>query len=208
MAEIRYDISQLTNLAFGLTGSLIRYPDANHQAQAPASIDWKGVPEVEITKSEVMSYLGTPVFMPVRFLEGKYKKLNYGRVQTVSSEEWQLPYTTLVDFNRKKIIAKTQVNGYYGEVKEMYGFGDWDIKIRGFLINNNPFKFPEEELRRLLEFENLTDAISVEGDMFNWLSIYKLVIEDIQLPRIEGMPNVQPFQLSCVSDVPIELEEK
>ena len=62
-----------------------------------------------------------------------------------------------------------------------------------------------EQHQELLKWENIADSIEVIGELFLDKSIYRLVIEDINFPQLEGKQNIIPFEIAAVSDEPIEL---
>ncbi|MFD2787939.1 DUF6046 domain-containing protein [Hymenobacter rubripertinctus] len=177
--------------------------------QAPAALDFGGVQALALKQGSEMSYLGTPIFQPMFFVEGTYQMLGtgsrQGQVVEAPFDRWRLPASATAEFNRPKEISKSKPNAAFGTTKEMWAFGDWDVTIRGFLLHPDVNTYPEEELLRLLRWEQVADSIGVDGEMFNFLGISRLVIERINLGRINGMPNLVPFQLQCSSDEALEI---
>jgi hypothetical protein len=162
-----------------------------------------------IVQGDELSYLGTPIFQPITFLGGMYPQLgtgaDAGKLVELPYVGWVLPATTTAEFTRAKDITKSAPNGAFGSTKEVWAFGDWDITIRGLILDGQPNFFPKAQLRELASWEKVVDAIDVTGDMFTYLGIKRLVIESINIGRVNGMPNVIPFQMQCVSDEPLEL---
>lgn len=115
--------------------------------------------------------------------------------------------TVLVEFSLQKNIVKTAVQGRSGTVKEYISNGDWAVSISGLLVSDDK-TYPQEEVNRLTSYATATQALIVTNDLFSQLGINNLVIEEFSLPTAEGFINVQPFQLSCVSDDPFELKLK
>ncbi|MCT4580843.1 MAG: DUF6046 domain-containing protein [Flavobacteriales bacterium] len=204
MAELRYDISQAFNAAFGAAGKLAVY-DTGTTEQPVENILFPNAEVITIDESNVKSYLGTPIIFPITFLGGTYNYYSDGQIKQKELQDLQLPATTMVDFRRSKIKRKTRVNGGNGSIKETYGLDDWKIRIRGLILPEASGDFPEETLLRLQEFENLADSIRVSGKLFRLLSIYKIDIDEITLPQVKGYPNNRPFMLSCESTEPVEL---
>jgi len=205
MSYISIDISSLFAEAFGITEfrRTPRFPQAASAREAERGQILFPQANASQMPAEVYSYIGTPVMFPFTFLGGNYRRLNRGIVETVSLADWDLPYSTLVDFRRNKNISITPINGGNGSVKELYGFDDWQISIKGIIIPDKTDV--ETQLQRLLQFENLADSINVVGDYFKMLGIYQLDITDIELPQIKGKPYVRPFALTCISNEPVEL---
>jgi hypothetical protein len=91
-------------------------------------------------------------------------------------------------------------------VKEYISKGDYQITIRGALVSPSSLRYPEEEVAQLKEYLEAETAIGVASrfldDVFN---IQTIVIESFSFPQMEGTQNVQLFEISAVSDDPIEL---
>jgi len=200
---ISIDISDIYRKAFGieLFDNAI-YPKISQKADK-ANINYPNIDKVYADVSGVKSWLGIPILMPVKFKGGTYNILNKGKIETVSLSDYRLPDTTLVDFRRSKNIITTPINGGSGTVTELYSFENWSIKIYGFIYETDVDV--NEQLRSLLEWENITDAITVSSGMFEMLGIYQIVIKSIDLPQLKGQSKVRPFQLECESIEPIEL---
>src|SRR4051812_37969472 len=50
---------------------------------------------------------------------------------------WQLPLEQLIEINGKKILIKTPIDGQKGTFKEMFAEDDWQIIIRGVLVQDD-----------------------------------------------------------------------
>lgn len=172
-------------------------------------LDFKGIKTQLIIQGDEFSDYGTPIFQPITFLGGVYQVLGTGTAagQVVDDEYagWRLPATATAEFKRSKEITKSKPSTANGTTKELWAFSDWSITIRGLILDSQPNYFPEGQLRQLLRWERIVDAIDVAGDMFTYLGIHRLVIEDLSVGRVAGSPNVIPFQMQCVSDEPLEL---
>ncbi|MCZ2393418.1 MAG: DUF6046 domain-containing protein [Chitinophagales bacterium] len=155
------------------------------------------------------SWMGLDVMFPF-WLGGenlRYFNENTGELKYEKTEKILIPAATLVDFSRQKEIITTKMSAGYGTVKELYSFGDWDIKIRGVLFDERKDERTAVELRRrLLAFEKYADSIPVSGWLFNEThNINRIVIHSIQLRQLQGKPWVIPFEMNCSSDQNLEL---
>jgi hypothetical protein len=182
------------------------------EEQKNLNLDWNGVKSIQVSEANAFSYLGTPIFHQIRLKAGNYYILENGNAVLKNfPADLILPATTTVDINRAKVIAKTQINGNSGTVKEVWGFSDWEITVRGMIITegenegNNANIFPEKEINSIYEYENITDSIEVSGGMFGILKIKRLCIEKITFSQVTGMPNIIPFQMNCTSDEAAEI---
>lgn len=161
---------------------------------------------------EIMtSPLGTDVLFSfklggenLRYFDEKTGELKYG--SGADSEVFEVPLATIADFSRSKDIVRTKMAGAFGTVKELYSFGDWHIKIRGLLFDENKVGRTAVELRRkLLAFERFADSIPVSGWLFKQYEVNRIVINSISFKSIEGRPWVIPFELDCDSDNEVDL---
>ncbi len=158
------------------------------------------------------SYLGTPVFANLIFIPGKYKdkkgvEVVYGEILKNDDlgENFEIN-TVLIDVSQQKQIIKTNIQGLAGTVKEYISMGDYQVSIRGALVSESSETYPETEVRQLREYLEAETAVGVASrflsDIFD---VETIVIEGFSFPQSEGVPNVQLFEISAVSDKPIEL---
>ena len=198
----RYNISQLFKLAFGT--NLPVYLTVPIGKEPAHTAEYGSIRTVGREEAMRLSKLGTPIVFPMKFTAGSYKFYDYQSkiVEKQLSDFW-LPPATMVDFSRVKNISRTDVIGGNGTVKEIYGFDDWQIRIRT-VCHNDELSSREYE-KRLIEWSEVIQSISVEGDLFGWKNIHNLVIESIDIRSLEGAPNIIPIELNCISDEPFEL---
>nr|DAN50691.1 MAG TPA: hypothetical protein [Caudoviricetes sp.] len=198
----RYNISQLFKLAFGT--NLPVYLTVPIGKEPAHTAEYGSIRTVGREEAMRLSKLGTPIVFPMKFTAGSYKFYDYQSkiVEKHLSDFW-LPPATMVDFSRVKNISRTDVIGGNGTVKEIYGFDDWQIRIRT-VCHNDELSSREYE-KRLIEWSEVIQSISVEGDLFGWKNIHNLVIESIDIRSLEGTPNIIPIELNCISDEPFEL---
>lgn len=154
------------------------------------------------------SYLGTPVFSNVDFIEGSYRDLEGNVVDYLKTGEVKglQVDTVLISVNQSKIIKRTQIQGRNGSVKEYISDGDFDVTIRGAIVDPSPSRYPEEQVLKLLEVCKVQKEIEISSFYLNDVfGISNLVITGYKIPQSEGVQNMQLFELSCLSDDPIEL---
>lgn len=196
------DISQLFNAAFGFVP--ITYK-VNQNQPTGAKLSYGSLEVEEDVEAKKMSWMGTPIMFPVLFKGGTYRFYNAkSEIVEKTLKDFDLPPTTVVDFRRAKNITKTNVLGNNGTVKEIYGFDDWQIRIRGLCLDTPTIKAYDIQ-SELLKWEQVVDSIEVEGDLFLDKEIYRLTIEDIDFRQPQGKHNVIPFEITASSDEPIEI---
>lgn len=203
MSNFKPDISQLFNIAFGFIP--VRYA-TNVLDQNNGVASYQSIPTKPIEDVKKMSWMGTPVMFPMKFRGGYYNRYsNAGRLILNSYQDFELPHASVADFRRAKNITKTNVLGSNGTVKEIYGFDDWQIRIRGLCLDTPKMSAYEQHLQ-LLQWEEIADSIEVIGALFKDKSIYRLTIEDFDFKQPQGKQNVIPFEITASSDEPLELQ--
>lgn len=115
--------------------------------------------------------------------------------------------TVLFEVHQTKNIDTVAVTGLNGTIKTYVSDGDFDIRMRGMLIADNPNDYPIEEVKQLTELLKQPLSIEVVCDYLQLFGIYNLVIQDYNFPQSEGTQNTQVFEINALSDAPIELIE-
>ncbi|KQC30176.1 DUF6046 domain-containing protein [Flagellimonas eckloniae] len=212
-----YNTAEIFALAFGIKNFAIYQAnrelvtfDTQGNAAPTNKASYKGVNIIEdVQEASRLSYMGTPIMFPIKFRGDNYRFYDSsGDVIEFPVKDFELPAATLVNFRRAKIMATTNALANNGTVKEMYGFDDWTIDIRGLCLRDPSHptaKTAIEQHRRLVEFENIIESIAVTGDLFLDKDIHHLVIKEVDFKQVQGKPGVIPFYLRCVSDQSIEL---
>lgn len=150
----------------------------------------------------IADYMGQEVWLPVVFRGLDYNKFGVSEIL--------LPYT-VVKISGKKTFIKTPLSERGGTVKELYSIDDYDISIRGFLIDKNRV-FPEKELKVLQQLYALNESIELDNALTNVFTEAmnnkaKVVIEAFDLPEVEGgRKHVRPFAMRLSSDSIFTLE--
>ncbi|SFB80158.1 hypothetical protein SAMN05421780_101542 [Flexibacter flexilis DSM 6793] len=198
-----------------LLGNVYEIPP-NEDTRQPIVFELGDVAPQVVSGDLPRTLYGTPIMMPVSFGGKKYNVFAPdGSLKSVDYKTYQLPATTFCEFSRDKRIAETPINGGVGSIRELYGFSDWEITIRGLLITETKQSgmmacdvFPEDEIRNLQAWENIAASVDVSGLMFNILKIRSIDIKKITIGVIEDAPNVIPFQISAASAQAQELYVK
>lgn len=223
MSDIRYNLSQLFELAFGVKnpvfipgsiriegdtpGTVYKTPAKTNTASKP--VVFSGVQTKPLEYNGRLSWMGTPIVYPFTLQGGTYKVFAAnGELQDYQLNDFELPAATLVDFSRAKINIKTMPRGNNGSVKELFSFDDWRIRIRGICLDDPSrasAQTAQEQKAALLEWEQVCNSVPVIGSLFVEKKIYRLAIDGISFTQLERKPNVIPFEMECVSDEPLEM---
>ncbi|WP_228235937.1 DUF6046 domain-containing protein [Allomuricauda sp. M10] len=206
----QYDVATLFEIAFGIKNYALYRPEGVGTPPNPPGFNFSGIKVLEdVQEASRLSYMGTPIVFPIKFRGGNYNTYKVtGEIERFPIEDFELPAATLVNFRRAKILSTTNALANSGTVKEMYGFDDWTVDIRGLCLRDpgHPTaKTAYEQHEKLLDFEKIADSVVVVGDLFASKNIHHLVIKEIDFKQVQGKPGVIPFYLRCVSDSSTEL---
>jgi hypothetical protein len=225
-----FNIQDLTKQVFGITGVRFAIPtlkaiantaakttefaagqllnEALYEKQVTANQNkqYTGIDIVPApTAASVQSVLGTPIYeqitltVPATVVNGAVtsKALSY------SFPDWPLS-----DITPQWLIKKENTQGGIGTVKEFIQQDDFQMVIRGFLINYASQDYPQQLLSDLWAVINAGKSLGITSLVPNLLGIHNIVITDAKFPPVEGYMNIQPFELNCLSDYPTILQIK
>lgn len=202
--DSRYHISELFRLAFGVQSPI--FITESFDKKKPAVIDFKGISLLkDYHESKEMSEMGTPIIDTLKFKGGNYNLYNHsGELVSIAFEDYFLPPTTLFMFRRAKNITKTNLLGSNGTVKEIFGFDDWVIDVKGFFLDDTDSS-AIEKAKQLHEWIHIAGGIDVRGNVLTRKEIFAVVIEDYRQDTLQGMPGIIPFSMTLLSDEAVEL---
>lgn len=205
-----YNISQLFEIAFGIRGIAVYDVGKTSAPADDVSFNYSGLQLVtEPHEAARLSALGTPIILPITFKGKQYQVFNeLGDIALKQFEDFELPAATLVNFRRAKITTRTKARAANGTVKEMFGFDDWRIDIRGFCLadtSHQTAKTAYAQKLKLFEFDKIIDSIQIAGELFNDLDVSNIVIDELNFDQLKGAPGIIPFYMRCSSDEPLEL---
>ncbi len=179
--------------------SLMQY-ELNEDTSESNRLAYNTLAELSKKTEGRYSDLGTYVEDAIVFKGQTYNKYDEGLIVQVQTDDFVLPYTSVIKFSRAKHVVKTHISGYCGSVKETFGADDWQIDIQGVILEQNN-KSVSEIKQELLIYESLADTIKIkEGKAFTEKGIYGIFIEELSLPQLKAFPKVQPFEIRAVSD--------
>lgn len=204
-----FSLSTALRLAFNAIDPVAFPGVATEGERSYPGISYQGIRTISPEQAE-MSPIGTPIMFPITFKSGSYQRYTRdGKVEQVGLGDYRLPLTCMAEFSRQKEMTTTKTVASQGTVKEVYGHADWDVKLSGFLLDEakqpNGATTLAAQRERLLAYERLADSVEVKGDLFTAFGIYRLTILGVQFGQMPGKPGLMPFQLSCLSDEPLEL---
>ena len=162
------------------------------------------------TKSELtpdrLSQFGTPVFGTFWAIADDLPYLAYGVDDKLVQREafdFEFPVATIVDFDRPKNIVKEKTNGGKGSVKEIMGLDDWNISIRGIIVDDDSrigYKTAKQQQYALDRLSEIAGAIKVKGKIFEERYISHIVIETPKFSAVQGKPGLIQYEIQATSD--------
>lgn len=198
-------LGQLFRAAFGVAPVYITVPIGKTKEIKIEGFN-PNVKEDFVNEDQILkSVYGTPIIYPVQFRGGDYPVYDwYGKPKLKRYDDLWIPATTMLDFSRAKNTIKTNVLGLNGTVKEVFGFDDWQIRIRMLCLNDNKFK-AREYADMLQDWFEIAGGINVFGSIFSKKEIYNILIEDYDVRSVSGSPDVIPIEMTAVSNEPVEI---
>lgn len=201
--EAKYVVTEIFRKAFGI--NIPFYITEDLRRKSPKNISFEGVPTLPSYYDETStSWMGTPILFPAAFKGGIYQQYNVkGELVEIEVPDLVLPPATMFQFRRPKNTTRTNILGN-GTVKEIFGFDDWVIDVRGLCLDE-PNRSAQEQLAELLRYENLADSIEVLGGQFQQRNIQRVCINEWTDNVPQGTPGVVAFQFQLISDEPLEI---
>ncbi len=195
MTNFRVNLVELSRQVFGIKGFI---PVIG--GQKPTRIEFDDLPLIQVSEANATSILGTPIREIIKFEGGVI------RSSGETFDPVELIDFPLTDITLPKQVITTAIQGRPGKVKEFIALDDYSVRIRGLMVEDNSYDYPREQVADMNALARVPQDIEVESEVMNLLGINNLVILKLDLPRLEGFTNVQPYILECISDDPIELK--
>ena len=152
--------------------------------------------------------LGREYFMPVKVMYPDNESTSNAQADVLKT--WYLPYPVISITSRKTII-ETPLTERRGTVKELINIQDYEIVIKGFIINRSN-EFPEIDVTTLRSIYELNASLSIQCPLTDIFLLRpdrsgsdQVVIYDLKFPAISGVKNIRPYELRMISDEPFNL---
>jgi hypothetical protein len=177
MATVSFSIPDLFQIAFGYKSTAFEFPLLPGKKQ--------------------FADLGSPYYQKDAQGRDYYMPVKLGGL-------W-LPHP-VIRVTGGKSIVETEVTEVRGTVKELISVRDYQITIRGLIIDKDK-EYPEtvvSDLRELLERKEALELQSAITDIFlvhaDRAGYDKAVVYEWDFPEVTGVTNVRPYQLMLKSD--------
>lgn len=207
MAEISFDLAELFEKAFGYKTNAFN-PEFPPAAGFPAPLrnEQGGHGSPYYAKDAA----GREYYMPVTLIYSD-KNQNEDPGDTGGQlKKWELPFP-VVSISTRKTIIETSLTERRGTVKELINTEDYEITIKGLIINDAN-EFPERAVNILRTVYEQNATLSIQcplTDVFLLRPDRKgsdhVVIKQLKFPAVTGIKNVRPYELILISDEPFNL---
>jgi hypothetical protein len=201
MGEVRvkFDVNTQFRQTFGIVANFPVYSLGDKKPETP----------LPLNKSQILPN-GFRVYDRYSFQPiGLNSEEAIQRNQEVVASVAALPGETILDISNDVDIVSTKLIGINGTVKELISQGDWQISFKGFIVNYEADRYPADQVeafyQNFYKFGKSYLILAQYSDIFNRLGIEKVVVTSLKLPAMAGVTNYQPYELTCVSDLPDEI---
>lgn len=195
------------NTAIALLNEVFGQPvyhisDSNQDSE----IESYNVSVLDSDEYDRLSQFGTPVVGSFTIKGRNYQVYNKVTGKLVKKEysDFEFPLATIVDFSRPKNITKTPTIGSSGTVKEIFGFDDWKINIRGICLDDSSREYQKtakEQQHALIMLNEIADSIEIaKGRLFFEKNISRIAIERLDITPVQGKPGMIQYEMECSSD--------
>jgi len=134
-------------------------------------------------RAEESGVLGVPIHMPCKL--GDYR----------------LPNEPLIELSTQRRIVMTDIDGNDGSFKELYSNGDYQVTIRGVLIDDeDPEAYPEDQVRALRNVLEERKHVAIANRLTAMFNIEHVAIESYSFPAGPGELGMQPYEIRALSD--------
>jgi hypothetical protein len=199
MAELRFNLNELYQRAFGL----VRLPYPTLVAESGNFIN---DPVQTVRSLTAKSAFGTELVFPL--VVGRSLGAN-------EYQQFQFPNEPVFLIEGSKTIIETPINRgvtngmvYKQNVLEEFNLNNYRVRIRGLIINEEePETYPSETVARMKDFFEHPGSIDVVySDLLIVHKIFKLAFQRIKWVEVVGNPEVQGYEIDCLSDQDFDLE--
>lgn len=187
------DIPKLFNVQFGI--AMLR-PPLTRFVQEKLYPFQGGKVDEGMEEGNAYTKMGTPVWDYLKIEKHKPE----GDNETFPG--YDFPLEMVIQANRPKNIVETEVVAKDGEVEELMSLSNWELQLKGFIINYETDQYPEAEVKALQKACELKSTqLPVEGTYMEVLRIRHISIHKLELPTMPGYARVQPFEIEARSMV-------
>lgn len=134
----------------------------------------------------------------------KYYDTNSGQVIPVP--KMQIPIA-LCTVTKNITIAKSDIAGRNGTIKQYINTGDYEVVIKGIFTTGVSDKYPENAMKHLQRITNASSEVKVASKFLQLFDISYLVFTKCEFDQAEADGrDIQKFTLTCLSETPFAIK--
>lgn len=133
------------------------------------------------------------------------QKVLFGSVPFLSSSKNDniLAPPPIVSFSRDKKHIITDINGTADEVIERWSTRNYDLRIRGILVDMENHQYPSDKITALNKFFEYNGVVDVAGTQFFDKSISSIYLKGIEINGVQGFADTIQFVISARAIKPV-----
>lgn len=127
------------------------------------------------------------------------KTLEFGSIPFInnSSNAHVLAPPPLVSFSRQKKHIITDINGGEDEVVERWNTRQYEIRMRGLLIDLENHQYPENKVTELNQFFEYNGVVAVSGTQFFDKSISNMYLKGFEITGVQGFEDTLQYTITA-----------
>ncbi len=133
------------------------------------------------------------------------QKVVFGSVPFLSSSKNEniLAPPPIISFSRDKKHIITDINGGANEVVERWSTRQYNLRIRGILVDIENHQYPKSKISELNRFFEYNGVVDVSGTQFFDKSISSVYLKGIEINGVQGFADTQQFVITARAIAPV-----
>lgn len=153
---------------------------------------------------------GREYYLPVTLSYTEFTATGVGDDTVAEVKKVVLPYP-VISIRSRKTIIETPLTERRGSVKEVINMQDYEIMIRGFIINKTN-EYPEDGVKKIQQLYEYDGPVHIQNAVTDIFLLNtkrggsdEVIVTDLSFPEYAGVKNVKPYQMTLLSDAPFNL---
>jgi len=105
----------------------------------------------------------------------------------------------IISFSKSKKLIESQLQDDENIVVERWNTGQWDIRMRGILVDMSKHHYPEKKIRLLNELFDYNGIVEVSGEQFHDKGIKSIYFKNVTFSGVPGYEDTIGYTLNAKS---------